>query len=52
MTAEDLVLRAEAAAVNAYAPYSNYFVGATLLTKDGRVYDGVNVENEIGRAHV
>ena len=45
MTAEDLVLRAEAAAVNAYAPYSNYCVGATLLTKDGRVYDGVNVEN-------
>lgn len=45
MTAEELVLRAEAAAANAYAPYSNYFVGATLLTKDGRVYDGVNVEN-------
>ena len=46
MTVEELVLQAEAAAVNAYAPYSNYFVGATLLTKDGRVYDGVNVENE------
>ena len=46
MTAEELVLRAEAAAANAYAPYSNYFVGATVLTKDGRVYDGVNVENE------
>ncbi len=45
MTAEELVLRAEAAAANAYAPYSNYFVGATVLTKDGRVYDGVNVEN-------
>ena len=45
MTAEELVVRAEAAAGNAYAPYSNYHVGATVLTKDGRLYDGVNVEN-------
>ena len=45
MTAEELVMRAEAAAVHAYAPYSNYFVGASVLTKDGRVYDGVNVES-------
>ena len=45
MTGEELVIRAEAAAVNAYAPYSNYLVGASVLTKDGRFYDGVNVEN-------
>ena len=45
MTGEELVVRAEAAAANAYAPYSNYLVGASVLTKDGRVYDGVNVEN-------
>ncbi len=45
MTPEELVQRAEAAAANAYAPYSNYLVGASILTKDGRVYDGVNVEN-------
>ena len=45
MTAEELVARAEAVAVNAYAPYSSYHVGATVLTKDGRLYDGVNVEN-------
>jgi cytidine deaminase len=45
VTAEELVLRAEAAAAHAYAPYSNYLVGASALTKDGRVFDGVNVEN-------
>ena len=37
--------RAEQAAENAYAPYSNYHVGAVLLLKDGRVIEGVNVEN-------
>jgi len=29
----------------AYAPYSNYFVGAALLTTSGKIYDGVNIEN-------
>ncbi len=29
----------------AYAPYSNYSVGAALLTASGKIYDGVNVEN-------
>lgn len=29
----------------AYAPYSNYPVGAALRTKTGRIYTGVNVEN-------
>jgi cytidine deaminase len=45
VTGDELVLRAERAAANAYAPYSNYHVGAALLLKDGRVIDGVNVEN-------
>ena len=45
MTGEELVARAEAAAANAYAPYSRYLVGATVLTADGRTFDGVNVEN-------
>ena len=45
ITAEELVRRAEAAAVHAYAPYSNYLVGASILARDGTLYDGVNVEN-------
>ena len=45
MTGEELIERAEQAARAAYAPYSNYLVGATLLLKDGRVFDGCNVEN-------
>ena len=30
---------------HAYAPYSNYAVGAALLTKSGKIFTGVNVEN-------
>ena len=45
MTGEELVERAERAAQNAYAPYSNYLVGAVLLLKDGRVIEGCNVES-------
>jgi cytidine deaminase len=45
VTGDDLVTRAETAAANAYAPYSNYLVGATVLLQDGRLFDGVNVEN-------
>jgi cytidine deaminase len=29
----------------AYAPYSKFYVGASLLTKDGKVYSGCNIEN-------
>jgi cytidine deaminase len=45
VTGEELVSRAESAAAHAYAPYSNYLVGATIELADGRVFDGVNVEN-------
>jgi len=30
---------------NAYAPYSNYLVGAALLAADGTVFTGCNIEN-------
>ena len=42
---EELVAKAEAVASRAYAPYSNYHVGAVLRTTDGREFEGVNVEN-------
>jgi len=29
----------------AYVPYSNYRVGAAVLTDSGRIYDGINIEN-------
>jgi len=40
-----LVSAARAVRVWAYAPYSLYAVGAALLTRDGRVHTGCNVEN-------
>jgi cytidine deaminase len=45
MTDQELYERARAAAERAYAPYSSFLVGAALLDRDGRVWEGVNVEN-------
>ena len=45
MTGEELYERAKVAAQHAYAPYSEYRVGAAVLTRDGHVFEGVNVEN-------
>jgi cytidine deaminase len=41
----ELYERAVSVAEKAYAPYSKFFVGAAVLARDGRMFEGVNVEN-------
>lgn len=45
MDNKELYRTAVDAMKNSYAPFSKFTVGAALLTKDGRVFTGVNVEN-------
>jgi cytidine deaminase len=45
LSGESLKTVAEAARVNAYAPYSRFHVGAALRSNDGQVFAGANVEN-------
>jgi len=45
MNHEELLKLAFKAMGNAYAPYSNYHVGACVLTKDGQYFLGANIEN-------
>jgi cytidine deaminase len=42
---EQIVERARQARERAYAPYSNFAVGAAIVTQDGSIFEGVNVEN-------
>ena len=45
MTDQALLALADAAAARAYAPYSSFQVGCAVLARNGRVLEGVNVEN-------
>jgi cytidine deaminase len=40
-----LVAAAKKARLNAYSPYSGVKIGAAVLTSDGKIYSGANVEN-------
>jgi len=42
---DELVAAATSVRTRAHAPYSGYAVGAAVLTTDGRVFSGCNVEN-------
>jgi len=42
---ETLMREAIAAQEKAYSPYSKFKVGAALLTKDGKIFTGCNIEN-------
>jgi len=42
---KELIKQAKKAQEFSYSPYSNYKVGATLLTKSGKVFTGTNIEN-------
>lgn len=45
MEHEQLIEAAKKARQNAYAPYSNYFVGAAIVDDRGDIHTGCNVEN-------
>ena len=44
-SSEFLISEAKKAREQAYTPYSNFKVGAALVTKDGKIYHGCNIEN-------
>ncbi|KOP83487.1 cytidine deaminase [Cytobacillus solani] len=45
MNVEKLIEEAKIARDKAYVPYSKFKVGAALLTEDGKIYHGCNIEN-------
>ena len=45
MDKNQLIIKAQEARSLSYSPYSHFAVGAALLTKDGKVFVGANIEN-------
>ncbi|WDV45819.1 cytidine deaminase [Clostridiaceae bacterium M8S5] len=45
MTKKELINAAKMTMENAYSPYSQFKVGAAVITKSGKIYTGVNIEN-------
>ena len=45
VTEKELIRKAIEAMEYAYTPYSDFQVGAALLTEDGKIYQGCNIEN-------
>ncbi len=48
---KELIKAAIMAAQNSYSPYFKFNVGAALLTEDGKVYLGCNIENSCGTSN-
>ena len=46
MDIEKMFNLAKEAAENSWSPYSNFMVGATLVTKNDKIYTGCNIENQ------
>lgn len=45
MDNKEMIIKAKEAMDKAYAPYSNFMVGAAILAEDEKVYTGCNIEN-------
>ncbi|NQV49919.1 MAG: cytidine deaminase, partial [Candidatus Marinimicrobia bacterium] len=45
MTQNKLIQAAQEARKRAYAKYSNFYVGAAVQTRDGKIFQGCNIEN-------
>lgn len=45
MNLDEAIKVAKSALKTSYAPYSNYHVGAALVSKSGKIYSGCNIEN-------
>lgn len=45
MNLDEAIKVAKSALKTSYAPYSNYHVGAALVSKNGKIYSGCNIEN-------